>query len=152
MKESINSSQIFLLKQANKRFKHFVSDMCHNILANRYCNRYWMQAFSQRAGVLREDRPGALFISRLAKSWVNSKFQANFYRSASTVEELNYKLIQDMTNGQAWCTSNNDEKILGVVMMTSFWKQQIDKVAKSLIKLPQLFHCSFCSFSFINVI
>ncbi|CAB3994751.1 Hypothetical predicted protein [Paramuricea clavata] len=99
---------------------------------------------------------------------------STIHTSARTVEELNNKLTEDMTNVQAWCTDNNmvindgktkammittsqraatlnsnlrveftgvqlkntnNEKILGVVMNEHLsWKQQIDKVAKSLIK------------------
>ena len=99
---------------------------------------------------------------------------STIHTSARTVEELNNKLTEDMTNVQAWCTNNNmvindgktkammittsqraatlnsnlrvefngvqlmntnSEKILGVVMNKHLsWKQQINKVAKSLIK------------------
>ena len=99
---------------------------------------------------------------------------STIHTSARTVEELNNKLTEDMTNVQAWCTNNNmvindgktkammittsqraatlnsnlrvefngvqlkntnSEKILGVVMNEHLsWKQQINKIAKSLIK------------------
>ncbi len=99
---------------------------------------------------------------------------STIHTSARTVDELNNKLTEDMTNVQAWCTNNNlvlndgktkammittyqratilnsklrvefnfvqlkntnNEKLLGVVMNEHLsCKQQIDKVANSLIK------------------